>query len=343
MHTPSLPPRCSAPCRVSKTVRGGCRAWWRRCTSGSVQRPARTRASLTYSCRIRRAARRVLCSDFAQCHPGLTLATWCGSHSPAAYLATYPGSEGDTRRTTAEREAHVADPFWDAHLKAYVCAGTECKGAHVHVVAGTAAAQWFCVCPGAKMEAMPGVEPVSKGGGGARTEHAKRKGERKGERAHWRARTHRHRRRCHYCTRLRRRRRLLSPPPLPTAMLPLCKSIAVSACPHHCIMSLRLPFPPLCDLLLRYSLNASNGAKVWGYRTQGRVRGSPSVYAGYVYAGSEDHSVQYSATGALAVERVLLDGAPFVCARVCNHDQRRRVVCGGVGVLRPLCAASVRA
>ena len=105
-------------------------------------------------------------------------------------------------------------------------------------------------------------------------------------------------------------------------------------------MLLRLPFAPLGDLLFRYSLNASNGAKVWGYRTQGKVRGSPSVYAGYVYAGSEDHSVQSSAMGALAVELVLLDSALFVCAHVCDHDQRR---CVRGGSLRPLCAASVRA
>jgi outer membrane protein assembly factor BamB len=40
-----------------------------------------------------------------------------------------------------------------------------------------------------------------------------------------------------------------------------------------------------------YCLNASSGAKIWSYATQGHVNSSPAIANGVVYVGSWDHKV----------------------------------------------------
>ena len=40
-----------------------------------------------------------------------------------------------------------------------------------------------------------------------------------------------------------------------------------------------------------YCLNASSGAEIWTYTTQGHVNSSPAVVDGIVYVGSWDHNV----------------------------------------------------
>ena len=93
---------------------------------------------------VRRAIRSFV-GDFKDTYDGLRLETWFSSHCPTAHVKKYPGTEGDDRRMAAERQDGVADCFWDVHLAACGCAGTECGGPDAHVTAGAMLANAFDV------------------------------------------------------------------------------------------------------------------------------------------------------------------------------------------------------